>query len=643
MGPKTASPAPDGAGPSKQLTTSRPKNKGASKAPDAKHASPKPKPPASVKDGDAPQLERKKVQPKSLAEIETQYPKGSLKSIMVSVLKAQKGHAGLSADGIATKAKELKLKTFNEEEVAKIKVALSKDPNFCKLQKGIYSLHTFHPEIEIFVRAVVSKKRKADGEAGPSTAKNIGGAGGGGAPNAVRSQASLTIAQRKAKEAAATVTKHRAALKRALAVLEAAKEAAGISTSEDNEDKEGEAKAVPAAGTTSAATKEKNKERDTGPPQFTPKELGRFELRESEKEYKGDPDDRKALLEHRQRMQTKQRELEKAKEAFIKAQNDKYEKEKNTRRDKLAAVRKAERTVDAAKDAVAAAEKEAEKVGKKLETQVVLFKESGGKVDEKHQKNMQPIIRAFKPMDDNELDIFLASQAAESKAGAGFSAGAGTCSQLRPDVFSPAWLDGQDAARLATTLYVGDVLNQFGRYFGLSKPLQFEAFKKALEAASEAVPEEIKKTIDIKKQEDADDEDEDVDTIAQSRTSQVYKGPAIPLHDVYYNIMRILIEDMRGKLGTNASITRRLALITPGSWPEALRRDVLSSKTSSYVAEYDRPEEQVVDAASALLYDGADGLTADQHLSLLHYLADEALQTEHLRSVLQSKLFYLVV
>ena len=637
MAPKTASPASNSAGPSRQPTTSNPKNKVSAKAPDAKPASPKPKPPASVKDGGAPQFTRKKVEPKSLAEIEAQYPEGSIKSIMVSVLKAQKGHTGLSADGIAAKAKELKLKTFNEEEVAKIKVALSKDPNFCKLQKGIYSLHTFHPKIEIFVRAVVSKKRKADGETKPSTAS---GTTGGTSTGNARLQASLTITQRKAKEAAAIVTKHRAALKRALSVLEAAKEAAGITTSENKEDR---AEVAPAAGTTTttlaaaAATKESRKERDSVPPQFTPKDLARFELRESEKEYKGDPDDRKAMLEHRQKMQAKQRELDKAKETFIKSQNDTYEKEKNNKRDKLAAVRKAERAVDAAKDTVAAAEKDAEKVGKKLATLVVLFKNSGGKVvDEKQQKQKQPqpSIRAFKPMDDNELDVFLAAQA----TGAGSSAAAaGTSSQLRPDIFSPAWLDGQDAARLATTVYVSDVFNQFGRYFGLSKPMQFSDFEKALEAASEAVPEERKKK--NQKQKNDDDGDDTIDGIAQSRTSQFYKGPASPLHDVYYNIMRILIEDMRGKLGTNASVTRRLDLITPGSWPEALRRDVLSSKTSPFVAEYDRPEEHVVDAASALSYDGADGLTADQHLSLLHYLADEVLQTEHLRSILQSRLF----
>jgi hypothetical protein len=624
MAPKSSSP---GAGPSKQPPTSKPKQKTSAKDPAAKPL----KPPTSAKDGatggDAPpQTERRKVEPKPLAEIEAQYPEGSIKRIMVSVLKAQKNYAGLSADGIAAKAKELKLKTCTEDDVAKIKLALSKDPNFCKLEKGIYSLHTFHPEIEIFVRAVVSKKRKADGEAGPSKTKNKagssagGGSGGGGATGFSRLLASLTVAQRKAKIASLTVSKHRAALKRALAALEAAKEAAGITTEENEEDTaEGEtAAASPAA--------ESKKQRDAGPPPLSAKSLAKFELKESEKEYKGDPEDRKAMLEHRQKIQTKARELEKAKEAFIKSHNEKYEKEKNDKRDKLAAVRKAERAVATVEAELAAAEKEAEKVGEKLKTQAALVRQSGGSVDEKQHKQATAVLRPFKPMDDNELDAFLAAQAGSSSS---------SQQQQRPDVFSPDWLTGDDAARLATTLYVSDVLSQFGRSLGLSKPLQFADFEKALEAASDAVPEERKKK--NKKESENDDEDE-IDAISQLRCSEVYKGPASPLHDVYYNMMRILTEDMRGKLSTNASINRRLALNTPGSWPEALRRDVLASKTSYYVAEHDRPEDQVIEAASALLYDGADGLTADQHLSLLHYLADEVWQTEHLRSVLQSKL-----
>jgi hypothetical protein len=637
MAPKPSVAGKDGAGPSKQPTTSKPTKKSSPKPAAAKVVSPKPKPPA--KDGDAPVVKRKKVEPKSLAEIEAQYESGSIKRIMVEVLKAQKGCAGLTGEEIATKAKEMKLKTCTEEEVKKIKVALTKDPNFCRLEKGIYSLHTFHPKMEVYVRAVVSKKTKADGEAGPSSAKN--NAAGGGAQTAGRLQASLVLAQRKAKEAAATVSRHKTSLKRALNALHAAKEAAGIvASSEKAEDQEGVEAATAASPAAGGAAKESKKERDAGVPPLKPKDLAKFELKESEKEYKGDPEDRKAMLAHRQKMQAKARDLEKAKEAFIKAHNDKYEKEKNSKRDKLAALRRAERAVATARNAVAAAEKEAGKVGLKLHAQVTLVRQSGGKVDEKQQRQLQPVLRAFKPMDDNELDVFLAAQAAEKAKGAGSSS---QQQQLRPDVFSPDWLNGDDAARLATTLYVSDILNQFGRNLGLSKPLQFADFEKALTAASEAVPEE--KRLKKKKLENDDnnntltenDDLNDVDGIVQSRTSQFYKGPASPLHDVYYTAMRILVEDMRGKLGTNASITRRLALITPGSWPEALRRDILASRTSEQVAEYDRPDDQVVDAASSLVYDGADGLTADQHLALLQYLVDEVLQTEHLRKILQKR------
>ena len=408
-------------------------------------------------------------------------------------------------------------------------------------------------------------------------------------------------------------------MKKSLAALDAAKEAAGIT--ED-------------AAATDAAPASK-KSRDAGPPQFSPKDLARFELNEAEKEYTGDPEDRKAMLEHRQKMQTKARELEKAKEAFIKSETSKYEKEKNSKREKQAAVRNSERAVAVAKEELAAAEKKAELAEKKVQIAAALVMQHC-KVEskqQKQQKQAQPVVRPFKPMDDNELDVFLAAAAATT----GSKGASSSQSQLltRPDVFSPDWLNGDDAARLATTLYVSDILTQFGRSLGLPKPLQFADFEKALEAASNAVPEEKKKQRQDEKK--LKESSEDIDAIIQTRSSTLYKGPSSPLHDVYHNIMRILIEDMRGKHGTRASIDRRLALITSGSWPEVLRRDVLASKISAYVAEYDRPEELVVDAASALAYDGADGLSADQHLSLLHYLADEVLQTEHVRNILQSK------
>lgn len=56
-------------------------------------------------------------------------------------------------------------------------------------------------------------------------------------------------------------------------------------------------------------------------------DLARFEVSESEREYRGDPDDRKALLEHRQVLQSRARELDAARRAFVKQFQERHARE----------------------------------------------------------------------------------------------------------------------------------------------------------------------------------------------------------------------------------------------------------------------------------------------------------------------------
>lgn len=53
--------------------------------------------------------------------------------------------------------------------------------------------------------------------------------------------------------------------------------------------------------------------------------LARFEVSEGEREYRGDADDRKAMLEHRQWLQAKVKQLEKEKQAFLKRERERHE------------------------------------------------------------------------------------------------------------------------------------------------------------------------------------------------------------------------------------------------------------------------------------------------------------------------------
>ena len=39
---------------------------------------------------------------------------------------------------------------------------LQSDPNFVRLSKGVYSLHCFHPDKEVLVKAPAPTKRKAE-------------------------------------------------------------------------------------------------------------------------------------------------------------------------------------------------------------------------------------------------------------------------------------------------------------------------------------------------------------------------------------------------------------------------------------------------------------------------------------------------
>ena len=50
---------------------------------------------------------------------------------------------------------------------------------------------------------------------------------------------------------------------------------------------------------------------------------------------------------------------------------------------------------------------------------------------------------------------------------------------------------------------------------------------------------------------------------------------------------------------------------------------------------YRRPDQPAIMAASMLAFDPVDCLTHDQHLALLRFLCDSALETEKMRSILQ--------
>ena len=92
-------------------------------------------------------------------EVERQYKEGSSKAAIVAALKAA-GPAGLTIAGVIETAASLGVKSFEDKQKPALQSALSSDPNFVRLGKGIYSLHCLHPGLVVMARPTAPKKRK---------------------------------------------------------------------------------------------------------------------------------------------------------------------------------------------------------------------------------------------------------------------------------------------------------------------------------------------------------------------------------------------------------------------------------------------------------------------------------------------------
>lgn len=176
----------------------------------------------SIPDGRIP------VTAKPLEEVEGQYQNGTIKHILVAVLKSVKPQ-GLTTQGVIDKAKELGLREFEQKHKVKINQCLSLDPNFCRLEKGLYSLHAFHPDVVVYAKPPLEKKRKSDDAAAGSRKKasqESGGAVAAGDQDAVEEELDdLAKAGKVLKAARTALTRHRSSLEKAAATYDETKEA----------------------------------------------------------------------------------------------------------------------------------------------------------------------------------------------------------------------------------------------------------------------------------------------------------------------------------------------------------------------------------------------------------------------------------
>ncbi|PSC69056.1 DDT domain-containing protein [Micractinium conductrix] len=537
-----------------------------------------------------------KVDAKPWEEVEKQYKEGTLKYHLVRVLKAVQPEA-LTAAGMVEKAQELGIHMFEGKQKSGISPVLANDPNFLRISKGAYSLHCFHPDKEQWVKAPESKKRKLEDlgeeEGGSKVARGDGAAGAGDEVD------SITKAEQHVKQTKRVLTLHRAALEKAQAEYDAAKAAF-------EEDKRKGKKATPV----------KERLSDIHIPA---EKMAEYEVPDAEKEWKGESDDRKGMLEFRQKLQARIKELAKAKEAYLKEERARREKEaKDSNKETKAveiALRRTEKALQQERHSTETAEKAAAAAEKKLEKEKERAVRDEERTKEREEKEKQKLVEREErekrraeaakakedakryPMEDLELLAELQAKAKETGEPA-----------PALDVEAPCWLEAEESQRLATTLYVADFLSQFAKQLGL-KAVSFEHMEKALADATSGAP----------------------------NLEEDYS--AATLHAIYKALIQFILDDLREEDEATAQEKRWSVVLSEGTWPEVLRRMVLTRGAEAEAEERPdlRPAKPATMAASMLAFDSVDSLTHDQHLALLTFLCDAALESEKMRGVLQRR------
>ncbi|KFM24030.1 DDT domain-containing protein [Auxenochlorella protothecoides] len=330
---------------------------------------------------------------------------------------------------------------------AKTLEVLTKDPNFVRLDKGKYSLHAFHPHL------VVAKPVPGEGRALIQTKLT---------PGLELSGKQGNMAESKGLDCDTTTCKPEGegrVLKQAQLALSRRRDDLAAAEKE--------------LGRRQADLAEVKKEYRRSPGRRSSQfhvpasALVRFEITEQEREYAGDPDDRKAMMEHRQVLQARVRELESEKQAFLKEERAKHEA---ALEDDMAAVRAMEAAVAAAARVVAATQKavtsaeaavnqllkRSAKCDQRTAAQDIKAKErelrEKQRAAERAERERQKALAKRYPMEDLQL---LAESQAEAAA------------QGKPcpssDMVQPPWLDAEESQRVTTLLYILDTLQQFGK------------------------------------------------------------------------------------------------------------------------------------------------------------------------------------
>ena len=502
--------------------------------------------------------------------------KGTLKYAIFEVLKRAKGK-GLTADDIILESRRAGIKDIQDEQKRQVTKHLSSGDAFCRLEKAVYSLRAFYPEGPKGGVHLPDKKTGQDRKAVKA----------GQDKKAVKTgygrRSSNTGEEKKSNRDVGTMRK------RDVVRLEKKIERLEQQMNEKKQKMNQYEKEIEDM---------KNKSPELLLPleqvileAVAPEDLVRFELTEEDKVYAG-PDDRKLILEHRQKVQAKAKQMEKDKEEYVKVRTDAVMEE---RKKLLSDIRLAEiklhgvhedismlnKDIENTKASIAAFEQRREQMPqqKNQKAKVSDRNSSKSKVEKKNKET-----HTRYPIEDTDLEVSTA-------------------------LYEPEWLDDESCQMLIDMITMTENLSLIGsRALGM-KPPNIDEIQKALELPTK-----------------------------ENDLTDISLDALDPLCSLYKNTLRLVIDDRVERGVAWGTEKRWRQILTEGTWPEILRRFVISKDKADDICEFQKPNSHESLAASMLAYDPFEALTFDQHAALLNFLAGKMLMDSvWVRQVLQSK------
>ncbi|CAL5227755.1 g10774 [Coccomyxa viridis] len=541
----------------------------------------------------------------SVEEEEAKLKPGTDKHIAFQCLK-DAGAAGLNITQIIDAAKQNGVKDLDENSKRVIQYALANDPAFQRIAKGIYTLRALAPEINSPVPQPKTKGQRTprpppprfDPSAlapEPSGSAFDDAAGDDSVPLDFLDGSSVLAPMPAGarpedvhveEEYVEAVKEEAPENGEAMGVGPgAAMDAALARLNRAEEDVAALREAIKAAQAKARLAMPKKKKKGEDAVDENPV----FEVPAEEKLFKGDPNDRKALLRHKQHVKELEEEMESSKQAWLKKQRSLRDKASGNKSKEVQALNKqlqaALQVLDVERYHVAACEEAAMTAekghgrGRRGSWARKYEYEDPLKAAEREERDRRRAEVRRYPIDDTELHAELRDKASD---------GGDTAADDMP-VGPLETIDAVTSHAMSATMFVADFASTFHHPLGLPRAVNFKQLQDAIAAEGQLDGREV-------------------------------------LWELYEGLMRFLLNNTTGR-----TERRWLNCLGAATWPEVVRRYCLF-----HMAKYQDP--QITNAAGLLGDQGCETLEADLHRSLLCHLCDEALDREPLRVLLTRRM-----